>query len=297
MAVSLISGVNGIQAGALASLSSVGTTQIDDLSVTYAKIQNISDTDKLLGRSSLGAGVVQEITCTTAGRSLLSGATASAQRTSLELGTIATQAASSVSISGGSITGITDLALADGGTGASTALNARANLGLGTMSTQAASSVAITGGDLAGVTYTGLTTGAYPASGKIGEIISASVAYGSPIQLNNAVVTPITNITLSAGNWLIFGSCGLNRILDYDGMIIQFFVGTAAGTSTTGRDLAVNTTTMTPDGGLGGFETNTALPLHAVSITGSTTYYLKAVATYTIEYPRGYGTITAMRIS
>lgn len=47
-----------------------------------------------------------------------SGATA---RTSLGLGTIATQNASGVTISGGSITGITDLAIADGGTGQSTA--------------------------------------------------------------------------------------------------------------------------------------------------------------------------------
>lgn len=51
-------------------------------------------------------------------------------RTSLGLGTIATQNANAVSISGGSITGITDLAVADGGTGASDASGARANLGL-----------------------------------------------------------------------------------------------------------------------------------------------------------------------
>jgi hypothetical protein len=46
-------------------------------------------------------------------------ASASTARTNLGLGTIATQASNSVSITGGSITGITDLAVADGGTGLS----------------------------------------------------------------------------------------------------------------------------------------------------------------------------------
>ena len=46
------------------------------------------------------------------------------------LGTIATQNANNVTITGGSITSITDIAVADGGTGASTASGARTNLGL-----------------------------------------------------------------------------------------------------------------------------------------------------------------------
>jgi len=44
------------------------------------------------------------------------------------LGTMSTQNSDDVSITGGSITGITDLAVADGGTGASTAADARTNL-------------------------------------------------------------------------------------------------------------------------------------------------------------------------
>jgi hypothetical protein len=51
--------------------------------VTYAKIQNVSATDRILGRSSAGAGVVEEITCTASGRALLDDASAGAQVTTL----------------------------------------------------------------------------------------------------------------------------------------------------------------------------------------------------------------------
>jgi len=56
--------------------------------------------------------------------------TASAARTNLGCGNMATQNKNLVDITGGTITGITDLAVADGGTGASTASGARTNLGL-----------------------------------------------------------------------------------------------------------------------------------------------------------------------
>lgn len=77
------------------------------------------------------------ITVTSAGLALLDDASAAAQRTTLGLGTMAVQNAVNVAIGGGAITGITDLAVADGGTGASDASGARTNLGLGTIATTA----------------------------------------------------------------------------------------------------------------------------------------------------------------
>ena len=65
--------------------TAIATDYIADNAVTYAKIQDVSATDKILGRSTAGAGVVEEISCTSAGRALLDDADASAQRTTLGL--------------------------------------------------------------------------------------------------------------------------------------------------------------------------------------------------------------------
>ena len=61
----------------------IGTVELTNSSVSYAKMQNVSATDKLLGRSSAGSGVVEEITCTAAGRALLDDADAASQRVTL----------------------------------------------------------------------------------------------------------------------------------------------------------------------------------------------------------------------
>jgi len=53
--------------------------------IAFNKLANVSATDKLLGRSTAGAGPIEEIDCTSAGRALLDDADASAQRSTLGL--------------------------------------------------------------------------------------------------------------------------------------------------------------------------------------------------------------------
>lgn len=48
--------------GSVGVLNSIATGNIDDDAVTYAKIQNVSATNRILGRDSAGAGVIEEIT-------------------------------------------------------------------------------------------------------------------------------------------------------------------------------------------------------------------------------------------
>lgn len=65
------------------------TWTIDNDAVTYAKMQNVSATDKVLGRSTAGAGDTEEITCTAFGRSLIDDADAAAGRTTLAAAALA----------------------------------------------------------------------------------------------------------------------------------------------------------------------------------------------------------------
>lgn len=75
--------VNPGEEPAPSAAGAVVTADLADGAVTYAKLQNVSATDRLLGRSTAGSGVVEEIVCTAAGRALIDDADAAAQRTTL----------------------------------------------------------------------------------------------------------------------------------------------------------------------------------------------------------------------
>ena len=113
---------------------------------------------------------------------------APAARTNLGLGSIATQNSNAVGITGGSISGITDLAVADGGTGASTAADARANLGAPSTTGAGASGtwgINVTGssGTVSTITTTQVANAtAGVTAGAVGTYMLA--VYSGPVTVN-----------------------------------------------------------------------------------------------------------------
>jgi len=130
--------------------------------------------------------------------------TASGARTALGLGTIATQDSDSVSITGGTITGIDPLDIDEGGTGASTASGARTALGLGTIATQDSDSVSITGGSIANITDLAIAdggTGASNASGARSNLGLGTIATqnSNAVSITGGSITGINPLAIADG--------------------------------------------------------------------------------------------------
>jgi hypothetical protein len=216
------------------------------------------------------------VTVSTAGAALIDDANAAAQRTTLGLGTIATQNANSVSITGGSVTGITDIAIADGGTGASDAATARTNLGLGTVSTQNSNNVSITGGSITGITDIAVAdggTGSSTAAGartNLGAAASGTNTDITSITLNNTglgvrdtdgthVLSIVPGSNLSANRTFTLTTGDAARTLNISAADVT--ISTAGAALIDDANAAAQRTTL----GLGTIATQNA---NAVSITG-----------------------------
>jgi len=169
--------------------------------------------------------------------------TAAAARTALGLGSMAVQNSTAVSISGGSIAGVTmaasvltsgQVALARGGTGASLALGANGSV---LQSNGAGVVFGVDGSQFINLSATQLTSGSVPAARlPITSLVAGQLAIGS-LYFNGSVSTDPATL-LGYGTWARFGSGKV--IVSQDITDVDFDVAGDVGGSKTRTLLRAN---------------------------------------------------------
>jgi hypothetical protein len=128
------------------------------------------------------------------------------------LGSISVQNANAVAITGGTISGITPLPLASGGTGAATAATARTNLQLGDLATQNVGNVLIVGGQITGITDLAIADGGTGASnpadarnnlglatGAVTTVGTMSTQNANAVNIIGGSIVDITDLAVADG--------------------------------------------------------------------------------------------------
>jgi hypothetical protein len=134
-------------------------------------------------------------------------------------------------------------------------------------------------------------------AGSVGEFISSAVVVGSAVALTTATVANITSISLTAGDWDVWGSVCFTPTATTS---ITFMLGGITTTSasvplpSTGASFAVYQAAFVP--GSTAFAPTYPVGRVRISISSTTTVYLTAEAAFTVSTLGGCGFIGARRV-
>lgn len=139
----------------------------------------------------------------------------------------------------------------------------------------------------------GTATNDNAAVGHVGEQVESIVVAGSAVSLTTGTTTNITSISLTSGDWEVYG------IVAYHGSGTTLINDVTQGSSSTSATV----------GALGTYESDYlqitpatspdsiyTAPHHRYSLAATTTIYLVALPHFTVSTLTGYGVISARRV-
>jgi hypothetical protein len=158
---------------------------------------------------------------------------------------------------------------------------------------QSAENVKVTADQIKAWALRGTTTNDSAATGAIGQVIESTVLVGAAVSLSNGASKTVTSISLTAGDWDVWGVVGFSP---------------NGATTVSGIQGAVNTTTDTlptapGDGAIAalfatlttGFAQYLPVGSRRVSISATTTIYLIANSSFLVNTMAAFGYIGARR--
>ena len=139
----------------------------------------------------------------------------------------------------------------------------------------------------------GTTAAGNAAAGSVGEVIESEIVVGSAVSQTTGTSVNITSISLTAGDWDVRGT---------------YFTNMAGGTTTTGFEAAIHTVSATlptrPNKGAQilmncsgvGQNYGATVGQKRINVSGTTTVYLVANASFSGSTLSGYGYLGARRV-
>jgi hypothetical protein len=132
----------------------------------------------------------------------------------------------------------------------------------------------------------GTTAADNAGAGLVGEVISSTIASGSAVSLSNNTPADITTISLTAGDWDVWGL----PVVNASGLNMTAVVGWVSTTSATLPDASVTVECNTA-----GTSKFSATVYQRINVSGTTTVYLSCRSNFASGTSTAFGNIFARR--
>ena len=143
----------------------------------------------------------------------------------------------------------------------------------------------------------GTATNDAASAGNIGEYVSSTLLIGSAVSLSNGTAADVTSISLTAGDWDVWGSVFFSPQTTTS--ITQFFGWTSATSATQPtfpNNGAVFVTSYAAGTVFGTSNNSFNIGMQRITLSSTTTIYLSAKAAFSVSSLNAYGFIGARRV-